>query len=110
VLEHAAALAFDSGSFSGGGDVLTGEAARYHVNTASPRSSVKGLNVIPDREGFKATVVLPGDQHVPCVGVPLDGANGSPSEEFASEYAAPSACEKCQLMEGCWVRGGHGDS
>jgi hypothetical protein len=90
---HPASLAFDSGAFPCGADVLAGEASRHHVNTASPWASVKGLNVIPDREGVEASVVLPGDQNVPCVGVPLDGADGFPSEQLAAEYAATSACE-----------------
>jgi len=55
--------------------------------------SVEGLNVIPDREGFEASVVLSGDQNIPCVGVPFDGADSPPSKEFASENAATSACE-----------------
>jgi hypothetical protein len=90
---HPASLAFNSGAFASGRDVLAREAARHHINTASPWLSVEGLNVIPDREGFKASVVLPGDQNVPCVGIPLDGTDGSPSEQVASEYAATSACE-----------------
>lgn len=64
--------------------------------------SVKGAYVIPDREGFKAPVVLPGDQHVPRVGVVLDGADGAEAAEQPAEYAATSACEKCQLIHG-WV-------
>jgi hypothetical protein len=93
VLPHTASLAFDSSAFASGRDVLAREAARHHINTASPWLSVECLNVIPDREGFKASVVLPGDQNVPCVGIPFDGADGSPPEEFPPENAASSACE-----------------
>jgi hypothetical protein len=78
---------------------LAREAARHHVNNASPWASVEGLNVIPDREGFEASVVLSGDQNIPCVGVPFDGADGSPPEEFPPKYSATSAREKCQLMK-----------
>jgi hypothetical protein len=99
VLPHTASGAGDADSLAGGGDVLTGEASRHHANTASPWASVEGLYVIPDRERFEASVVLSGDQNVPCVGVPFDGADGSPSEEFAPENATSSACEKCQLMK-----------
>jgi hypothetical protein len=93
VLPHTASLAVDSGTFSGSTDVLAREAARHHVNSSAPWSAVEGLYVIPDREGFKASVVLSGDQHVPCVGVPFDGAHCFPSKEFAPENAASSACE-----------------
>jgi len=93
VRPHSASLSFDSGSFASGRDVLAWKASRNHVNNSSPWLSVKGLNVIPDREGFKASVVLPGDQNVPCVGVPFDGADCSPSKQFATEYATTSACE-----------------
>jgi hypothetical protein len=93
VLPHTASLAFDSCALSGCADVLAGEAARHHVNTASPWLSVEGLNVIPDREGFETSVVLPGDQNVPCVGIPFDGADCPPSEQLAAEYASTSACE-----------------
>ena len=89
VFPHGASFSFDSRPLSCTGNVLTGKASRHDINTASPRSSVKGLNVIPDREGFKTSVVLPGDQNVPCVGIPLDGADSSPSEEMSAEYAAP---------------------
>jgi hypothetical protein len=98
VLPHTASLSFDACSFSGGADVLAREASRHHINTASPWASVEGLNVIPDRERVEASVVLPGDQNIPCVGVPLDGADGAPSEELAPEYSSTSACEKCQLI------------
>jgi hypothetical protein len=98
VSPHAASLAFDSGTFPGCADVLAWESARYHVNKSAPWLPVEGLNVIPDRERFEASIVLPGDQNVPCVGVPLDGADGSPPEELAPEYASTSACEKCQLI------------
>jgi hypothetical protein len=99
VSPHAASLAFDSGSLAGTRDVLAWKASRNHVNNSSPRLSVEGLNVIPDREGFKASVVLPGDQNVPCVSVPFNGADCPPSKEFAPKYASTSTREKCQLIQ-----------
>jgi hypothetical protein len=83
----------DTGSTSGSGDVLAREASRHHVNTASPWSSVKGLHIIPNRERREKSVILPCDEYACGVGVPLDGAHGSPSEQVASEYAATSARE-----------------
>ena len=47
---EAAAFSGDTGATSCGRDVLAREASRHHVNTAAPRSSVKGADVIPDRE------------------------------------------------------------
>ena len=44
------------------------------------------------------TVVLSGDKDTGCVGFTFDGADGSPSEQVASENAATSACEKSQLI------------
>jgi hypothetical protein len=93
-----ASLSFDSGSFASGRDVLAWKASRNHVHNSSPWLSVKGLNVIPDREGFKASVILSGDQNVPCVSVPFNGADCSPSKEFAPKYASASTREKCQLI------------
>jgi hypothetical protein len=43
---------------------------------------------------------LPGDQDIPRVGIALDGADGSPSEELSPKDAATSAREKCQLIHG----------
>ncbi len=97
---HPAALSVDSCTPPRHADVLAGKAARYDVNTAAPRSSVKGLNVIPDREGREKAVILSGGKNASCVGFPLNGADGSPSEQMASEYAATSACEKSQLIHG----------
>jgi hypothetical protein len=83
----------DPGALTGGGDVLAREASRHHVNNSAPRSAVKGSHVIPDREGRKASVVLPGNQHIAGIGVELNGADGSPPEERSPEDAATSACE-----------------
>jgi hypothetical protein len=93
VVPHSAACAVDSGAASGCADVLAGKAARYHVNTASPRFSVKGSHVIPNRESRENAVILSGAQYSSGIGVPLNGANGAPAEEFAAEYSATSACE-----------------
>jgi len=91
-------FASDSCALAGDADVLAGKAARYHVNTASPRPSVKGANVIPNRERREKAVILSGGKYAGAVGVDFDGADGSPPEQDASEYASTSACEKSQLM------------
>jgi hypothetical protein len=72
---------------------LAGKAARYNVNNAAPWSSVKGLNVIPNRERRENAVILSGGKYASCVGFPFDGADSSPSEEVTPEYSSTSACE-----------------
>jgi hypothetical protein len=52
------ALAINSRSAAGEADVLAREAARYHVNNASPWSSVKGSHVIPNGERREMSGVL----------------------------------------------------
>tara|TARA_R110002153_G_scaffold33979_2_gene101978 strand:+ start:2077 stop:2358 length:282 start_codon:yes stop_codon:yes gene_type:complete len=90
---HSAALAVDACAFSCGANVLAGKSARNDVNTASPRLAVKGLNVVPNRERRENAFILSGAQYACGEGFPLNGANGSPSEQVSSEYAATSACE-----------------
>jgi len=98
VLPHAAALSLDACPATGDADVLARESARYDINKAAPWSSVKGLNVIPNRERRENAVILSGEQYACWVGGPFDGADGAPSEQVASEYSATSACEKSQLI------------
>jgi hypothetical protein len=93
-----AAFAIESSPLSGCAQVLAGEPARHHVNKSAPRPSVKGANVIPDRERRKNFIVLALAQNPNCVGLPFNGADGSPSEQLAAEYSATSAREKCQLI------------
>ena len=95
---HGTGFSVDSGSLSSAGNVGAGEAARYDINTVSPRSSVKGLNIIPDRERRQAAVVLPSHEHACGIGVPLHSAHGAPSKQVPAEYSAASACEKSQLI------------
>jgi hypothetical protein len=95
---HSAAASVDACPSACNADVLTWKAARNDVNTAAPRSAVKGLNVIPNREGREKAVILSGGKYASCVGFPLDGADGTPSKQVTSEYASTSACEKSQLI------------
>jgi hypothetical protein len=77
---------------------LAWEAARNHVNNSSPRFFVKGLNVIPNREGREKAVILSGGKYACGVVLPLNGANCVPSEHVASKYSSTSAREKSQLI------------
>jgi hypothetical protein len=76
---------------------LAWKPARNDVNTASPRLSVKGANVIPDREGRENSFILSLDKYACGVGVSLDGADGSPPEEFAPEDATACTCKECEF-------------
>ncbi len=85
--------AVDAGALPCCADVLAREPARHHVNTASPRASVKGSHVIPDRERREAPVVLASHENACGVAVELDGADGAPSEQVTAEDASTSARE-----------------
>jgi len=99
VRPHSASLSVDTGAFSGAGYVLAGKPARYHINKAAPWSAVKGSHVAPDRERPENSVILPGAQYSSGVGVPLNGGDGFPSEEFAAEYASAGAGEECEFAK-----------
>jgi hypothetical protein len=98
VSPHPAAGSVDAGSLACNADVLARKTARYDVNNSSPRSAVKGLNVIPNREGREKAVILSGGKYACGVGLPLDSADGAPSEQVSSENASTSAREKSQLI------------
>jgi hypothetical protein len=48
----------NAGALACAGDILAWESSRYHVNKASPSSSVEAANVAPNREGLKEAIVL----------------------------------------------------
>jgi hypothetical protein len=79
-------------------NILARKPTRNHVNNSSPLFSVKCSHIIPNRERFEASVVLPCDKYIAGVFVELDCANRSPSEQFSAEYSTTSACEKSQLI------------
>jgi hypothetical protein len=94
VWPHAASLAVDTGGFCIClWDVLAREAARDDIHQAAPWLSVEGLNIVPDGEGFKASVILSGFEDLSGVFVPFDGTDCAPAKQFAAEYASTSACE-----------------
>jgi hypothetical protein len=64
---------------------LAGKPSRYHVNKSAPRLSVKGLNVIPNRERREKAFILSAGKYSGGVGFPFDGADGSPSEEVPAK-------------------------
>ncbi|AMM23205.1 hypothetical protein AX767_01545 [Variovorax sp. PAMC 28711] len=74
------AFTIKSFATTGCADVLAGEAASHDINTASPRSAVKGSHVIPNRERGESAVVLARDEDGLGVGLVLDGTNTSASK------------------------------
>jgi hypothetical protein len=98
VTPHSRSGSFDASAPSSGRNVLTGKSSRYDINTPCPRLSVKGLNVIPNRESRENAVILSGGKYASCVGFPLNGTDSAPSEQVSSEYSSTSACEKSQLI------------
>ena len=86
-------LAFDACASPSNADVGAGPACCNDVNTACPSSSVKSSHVIPDRKGFETSVVLSSHENVAGIGLVFDSADRAPSEQFAAEYSATSACE-----------------
>jgi len=77
---------------------LAWKAPSNHVNNSAPRLSVKGANVIPNREGREKAVILSGGKNACGVRFAFNCANRSPAKQLASEYSSTSACEKSQLI------------
>jgi len=93
VAPHAAAFAVNACPPPSGADVLAGKAASHDVNNACPRSSVKSLHVIPNRERREGSIVLSCHKHGLGVGLPLNGADASVAQQLAGKDASTSACE-----------------
>jgi hypothetical protein len=55
-------------------------------------------DIVPNRERCKASIRLARGEDRLVVVVDFDGADGAPPEELSPEYAATTACEKCQLI------------
>jgi hypothetical protein len=72
---------------------LAREAARDDIHQAAPWLSIEGSHIVPDWEGFEASVVLPCGKHPSCGGFVFDGAHAFPPEELAPKNADSSACE-----------------
>jgi hypothetical protein len=90
---EAAPLSVDSCAVSCNADVLARETCRNHVNSASPRASVEGTNIIPNGERWQVPFILSLHESSSAVGVDLNGADGAPAEEHASENASSSTSE-----------------
>jgi len=96
---HAGAFAADACALPGNADVLAGEAARNHVNNSAPRSSVKGANVIPNREGREKAVILSLGKNACGVGLPLNSADSAPSEQVPAENSSTGPGKERELSK-----------
>jgi hypothetical protein len=88
-----ASVAVDSDSVPTDCDVLAREAASDDIHQATPRLSIEGSHIVPDREWFEAPIVLPSHEDGPSRWLDFHGAHGAESAEKPAEYAAASACE-----------------
>jgi hypothetical protein len=87
-------LPVDIASFTGGRYVLTGESSTYHINLASPVSSVKRFNVIPDGEPGQDSVTLPLQEHFPTVRFNFDSTDTGMPEKDSTEDTSPCSSKK----------------
>jgi hypothetical protein len=86
---------------------LARESARDDIHQPTPRLAIEGCDIIPDWEWFEASIILSDDKDAPGIVIDFNGADSAPSEQFAAEYAASSACEKCQLIHLPFIIGCH---
>ena len=98
VSPQSASWSIDPVSISSEADVLARETSRYDINKASPWLAVKTLHLRPNRESWDGSIVLSLRQNLCAVGITLNGADGSPSEDGSPEYSSTSTREKSQLI------------
>lgn len=103
---ESALRAFDTPTLAGGADVLARESSRDDINVSTPRPSVEGPHIVPDRESLEYSVALPGKQDIAAVGINFNSANGAPSKEDPSKDAATCSGEQCELSKR-WLRKCH---
>lgn len=86
-------LVLISAALAGDGERLARESRSDNIHRSTPRSTVKGSDVIPNWEHGKQTVGLPPQQDFPAVRLDLDGADGFESEEFRSKDPPARTCK-----------------
>jgi hypothetical protein len=74
-----------SASSAGNAERLARESRSNDVHHSAKRSAVKGSDIVPDRECWESTFLLPTQEQVNAVGVMLDSGDGAPSEEFSRQ-------------------------
>jgi hypothetical protein len=66
-------------------DVLAGKSSTDDIDASSPRPSVEGVHVVPDREPREDSISLSGEENFSAVGINLDSADGNVSKEEVGE-------------------------
>ena len=70
-------LVIDTTALAGLGERLAGETGSDEIHPATPRATVEGGEVRPDRSLIQGLVLHPRHESGRCVGVPLDVSHGS---------------------------------
>ena len=82
-----------SGALAGGAEGLAGETGSDEIHSATPRASVKGAQVRPDRCAIQARFVHPRHESGRCVGVPLNVSHGAGDSSHGELESAVSGAE-----------------
>jgi hypothetical protein len=90
---ESASLTSDACAASGDGYVLAGEAPGDDVNESAPLTPGEGPHVIPYREWFKDSISLSCEQGFSAVGINLDSADTSESEEEIGKDSSADSSE-----------------
>jgi len=70
--EQAAPAAIQPSAFPGKAEVLARRSSSDEIHQATPRASVEGANVVPDRRRTQERVFHPSHENGRCEGFPLD--------------------------------------
>jgi len=101
--EEPASVAVESPPLAGDGEVLAGRATSDAIHCATPRASVEGGDVVPERSLRQGLLFHPGHEAGRCVGFPLDvhhSAGGSTGGKVQPEVEPSSAAEEGSNAEG----------
>ena len=66
-----------SGALARGGEGLAGKSGSDEIHASTPRCTVEGFKVIPDRSLIQPRLAHPGHESGRCVGVPLNVSHGA---------------------------------
>lgn len=81
---------------AGAGDVLAREAARDEIHDSTPRATIEGADVVPDRRLIQGLVFHPRHDRGRSVGFPFDihdGTVGVSEGEGEAEFDSPTTGE-----------------
>lgn len=108
--EESASLPVEPGLLSCDGEVLTRSAASDAIHDATPRASIEGAEVVPDRSRRQNLLFHPCHEAGRCEGFPLNvhhSASGSSGGEMESEVEPSAAAADRQNSEGTWSQAIH---